>query len=154
MTDGDQRRPPAVSGVEPLHRDGRLAEPLATDLSALSPERAATALADRFVRTGYAEARVTDPEAVRRMIRRDCRRRGMRVRTLAAGHVVVAIDEDRHARWLTTEEGREHQRRVDAAMIDAMNRLDVTMPPSHPSGTSGPQPEATIHPLRPDPSET
>ncbi|HET7665442.1 MAG TPA: hypothetical protein VFK56_05075 [Mycobacterium sp.] len=142
------------SGIEPLHRDGRLAEPLATDLSALSPERAATALADRFVRTGYAEARVTDPDAVRRMIRRDCRRRGMKVRTLAAGNVVVAIDEERHARWLTTDEGRDHQARVDAAMIDAMNRLDATLPGSHPSGGSESQPEATVHRLRPDSPET
>src|SRR3954454_12189164 len=140
--------------VEPLHRDGRLAEPLATDLSALSPERAATALADRFVRTGYAEARVIDPDAVRRMIRRDCRRRGMTVRTLAAGNVVVAIDEERHARWLTTKEGRDHQRRVDAATIEAMNRLDVTLPSSHPSGRSGAQPEATGHRLGADPPPT
>lgn len=143
----DQPWRPGAS-LRPLHREGRLAEPLETDLSALSPEQAATALVDRFVRTGYAEARVADPDHVRRMIRRDCRRRGVRVRTLAAVDVLVVIDEERHRRWLATEEGRDHQRRMDAAMIEAMNRPEKPISGEQSRGRSPGASDATVHQLQ------
>ena len=86
-------------------------------LEHLSDELAAASLTDLFLRTGSAQARVNDPEAVRRLIRMDCRQRGCRVRTLSAHGVVVAYEDERYDALLRTEEGAaykaemEHRRR-------------------------------------------
>jgi hypothetical protein len=101
----------------------------------LSSEQAAVAMAELFRRTGSAQAHVTDPAAVRRLIRLDCRRRGMSVRTLAAKDIVVAYDEERRAQFLSTDEGKaleeEMNTRIEAAMqawLPKTSRLQVVRP--------------------------
>jgi len=110
--------------VQPLHRapttPGRR-----TDLRPLTAEQAATVLVDEFARTGCSEALVADPRAVRQLVRRDCRRRRLRVSTRLVGVTVVVVDDARHDRWLRTEEGREYARQRDDAMIAA---LEAAMP--------------------------
>lgn len=82
-------------------------------LRELTPEQAATALCELFLRTGVAHALVSDPDEVRRLARRDCRRRGIRRRTIAAGDVVV-LHDDKYDALLTIPDGQALLRR-DAA---------------------------------------
>jgi hypothetical protein len=112
----------AAADVQALHRASELDHPYAADLTHLSAEQAATALVDRFAKTGYAQADVADPVAVRRLIRRDCRQRNLRVQTHGIGAVVLAIDEDRNTEWLASPEGNDYQERMgDAALIALAN---------------------------------
>lgn len=53
------------------------------DLRHLTAQQAATAMCEHFRGTGCAQADVSDPAEVRRLARLDCRRRGIRVTTLA-----------------------------------------------------------------------
>jgi hypothetical protein len=118
VSDGD----PAVA-VRPLYRvsahPGRT-----TDLTGVSAERAATALVDEFARTGYAEARVADAETVRGLARTDCRRRGIRFRSLGVGATVAIFDEHRRGAWLETDDGKRDEQRANEAIVAALgNRL-------------------------------
>jgi hypothetical protein len=117
---GDER---AEADVQALHRAPELDHPFAADLARLSAEQAATALVDRFAKTGYAQADVVDPAAVRRLIRRDCRHRQLVVRTYVVGAVVVLIDEDRNAKWLASTEGAEYQAEMDDAALTAFSNV-------------------------------
>lgn len=110
--------------VQPLHR-AATTPGLRTHLHTLTAEQAATVLMNEFARTGYAEAQVIDPQVVRQLIRRDCRRRGLPVKTLCAGAAVAVIDEDRHERWLRTNDGAEYARQRDEAVTAA---LDLALP--------------------------
>jgi hypothetical protein len=65
----------ANAQVRALHRVTELECSFAADLTRLSAELAATAIVGRFAETGYAQADVADPAAVRKLIRRDCRQR-------------------------------------------------------------------------------
>lgn len=111
-----------VAPVVPLHQadlhTGRV-----VDLRSLSPEQAATALVDAFQRSGYAEAVVADLEATRDLVRRDCRRRRIRVQTIGAGARIVVLDDARHGRWLETPEGEAYKQRADQAVMDAMSAI-------------------------------
>jgi hypothetical protein len=88
-------------------------------LRQLTNEQAAVAISDLFRRTGSAQAHVLNPGEVRRLIRLDCRRRGVAVRTLAVNDIVVAYDEDRRAQFLETDEGHAYldatNERIEAA---------------------------------------
>lgn len=94
------------------------------DLRHLTAELAATAMCEHFGRTGCAQADVFDPAEVRRLARLDCRRRGIRVTTLAVGHVVVIFDDARHDSFMATPQGA---RAADAA-LEAMARVKATQP--------------------------
>ena len=124
--------------VQPMHR-APTTPGLRADLRALSPEQAATVLVDEFVRTGYAEAAVADPSRVRGLIRRDCRRRGLPVRTLSAGATVAVVDDERHERWLRTSKGQEYARQRDDAVSAA---LEAAMP-------NTPKPRPPLRPVDP-----
>lgn len=89
------------------------------DLRCLTPEQAATAMCELFRSTGCAQAGVSDPAEVRRLARLDCRRRGIRVTTLAVGNVVVIYDDDRHDAFMATPEGEQT---ADSA-IEALARV-------------------------------
>jgi hypothetical protein len=116
------------SQVVPLHRynlhTGRVA-----DLTHMSPEQAATVLVEAFQRTGYAEASVVDAERTRGLVRRDCRRRGLTVRTIGVGARVVIVDEARHDQWLETPDGRAYRDRVNDVINEAFAHL-VPKPPT------------------------
>lgn len=75
------------------------------DLRYLTAEQAATVMCEHFRATGSAQADVSDPAEVRRLIRLDCRRRRVRVCTLAVGRVVAVYDEARHDAFMATPEG-------------------------------------------------
>jgi len=76
--------------VLPLIGSGAHLDPLTSNsLRHLSAEQASTALTECFRTTGAAQAYVDEPDEVRRLARLDCRRRGIRVRTVAAGGLVV-----------------------------------------------------------------
>lgn len=100
-------------------------------LQDLTSELAAAALTDLFLRTGYAQARVSDPDRVRQLVRTDCRRRGCKVRTLGAHGVVVLHDEERHQAFLETCEGaayaEEMDRRVMAALPSYESRPELRL---------------------------
>ena len=126
-----------VAAVMPLHQvelhSGRVA-----DLRSLSTEQAATALVDAFLRTGYAEAVVTDLEATRGLVRRDCRRRHVRVQTIGSGARIVVLDTARHDRWLATPEGQVYKQRAEQAAVDAMAAIAPSAPrrlPPRPRGS-------------------
>lgn len=108
---------------------GRLPAGHVQSLEHLTDELAAAALTDLFLRTGSAQARVKDPEAVRRLIRRDCRQRGCRVRTIAAHGVVVAYEDERYEAFLATDAGEAYRREMEDRMLSAFSEL----PPSPPS---------------------
>lgn len=108
-----------AADVQALHRAPELDHPFAADLTHLAAEQAATALVDRFAKTGYAQADVADPVAVRKFIRRDCRRRQLSVRTYGVGAVVVAIDDSRHREWLDSSEGVEYESAQGDAALTA-----------------------------------
>lgn len=105
--------------VAPLHR-APSTPGVRADLRALSAEQSATVLVDEFARTGYAEGAVAGPQVVRQLVRRDCRRRALPVKTLSAGTIVAVIDEGRHEQWLGTTEGREYARQRDEALGAAL----------------------------------
>ncbi len=111
---------PAGAQVLSLHRLRDLDDSLAANLMTLSPEAAATAMVDRFAATGYIQADVVDPAAVRTLIRRDCRRRKIKVRTYGLGALVVAVDEARHDEWLASAEGVEYQNAQGDAALAAL----------------------------------
>ena len=67
----------------------------------------ATAMCEHFRRTGCAQADVSDPAEVRQLARLDCRRRGIRVTTLAVGYVVVIYDDERPDAFMATPEGEQ-----------------------------------------------
>lgn len=98
-----RRRPCAIrSDLVEEHPDVSLSfgepEPLpgmARDLRHLSAEQAATLLCDEFLRWGSGQATVLDPVEVRRLVRLDCRRRGVKVTTSAVGEIVVILNEER-----------------------------------------------------------
>jgi hypothetical protein len=96
----------------------------------LTSEQAAVAMAELFRRTGSAQAHVVDPPEVRRLIRLDCRRRGVGVRTLAANGIVVAYDEQRRADFLKTDEGQAYEEEMTARVETAMQVWSP--PPSKP----------------------
>jgi hypothetical protein len=118
------------AGVRALHRAGELERPFAADLRHLSAEQAATALIDRFVRTGYSQADVADPAAVRQLIRRDCRQRKLTVQTHAIGAVVIAVDEERNAKWLSSPEGIAYQDHMGDAALTALANVVSPRSPS------------------------
>lgn len=95
-----------------------------TGLQHLTPERAATYLCDLFRRTGSAQAYVSDPDEVRRLARQDCRRRGIRVRTLAVGEFVLIYNDERYDAFLATPDGvrysEEMLRRASQACAEWM----------------------------------
>jgi hypothetical protein len=68
---------------------------MARDLRHLSAEQAATLLCDELLRWGSGQATVVDPAEVRRLVRLDCRRRGVKVTTSAIGEIVVILNEQR-----------------------------------------------------------
>jgi hypothetical protein len=123
--DGDQAMhdEQAAADVRALHRAPELNHPFAADLTNLSAEQAATALVDRFAETGYAQADVADPVTVRKLIRRDCRRRQLPVRTYGVGAIVVAIDEDRNDTWLASPDGAEYQEQMSDAALAALSNI-------------------------------
>jgi len=77
-------------------------------------------MSDLFRRTGAAQAHVGDPAEVRRLIRLDCRRRGVSVRTIAVNDIVVAHDEQRRADFLLTDEGQAYEAEMTARIEEAM----------------------------------
>jgi hypothetical protein len=113
--------------VRPLHR-ASVTPGLTTDLMSMSAEQAATALVDEFARTGHAEAWVVDAETVRGLARTDCRRRGLRFRSVAVGATLAIFDDERHGAWLETAEGTSYRKRADEAIIAV---LEDTFPTSH-----------------------
>jgi hypothetical protein len=123
VTEAGKRR----GELKPLHRDARVGGPFRANLLNLSPEQAATALMDRFVTTGCAEAEVADPDQVRTLLRRDCRRRRLRMRTLAVGNLVLLIDDERHAKWLATPDGRRYREQANDAIVEA---ITAQIPPT------------------------
>jgi hypothetical protein len=78
---------------------------------------------DRFARTGYAQADVADPAAVRQLIRRDCRQRKLVVQAHAVGAVVIVVDEERNAKWLSSPEGIAHQDQMNDAALAALSNV-------------------------------
>lgn len=121
--------------VVPIHRanlhSGRVA-----NLAHLSLEQAATALVEAFQRTGYAEATVSDLDRTRSLVRRDCRRRRLKVQTIAAGSRIVVMDESRHDRWLQIPEGQAYQERAEEMVMDALSGLAPKGPrPRGPQGS-------------------
>jgi ferric-dicitrate binding protein FerR (iron transport regulator) len=113
------------SEVRALHRAAELERPFAADLRHLSAEEAATALVDRFARTGYAQADVEDLVTVRRLIRRDCRQRSLKVQTFGVGAVVVAVDEERNSEWLASIDGIEYQNQMGDAALAALANVKL-----------------------------
>lgn len=89
-------------------------------LEHLSSENAAAALIDLFLRTGSAQARVADPDEVRRLVRLDCRRRGCRFRTLGA-HGVVLCEDERYEAFLASEDGAAHSAEMQRRMLSAFS---------------------------------
>lgn len=81
-------------------------------------------MCEHFRSTGCAQADVCDPAEVRRLARLDCRRREIRIRTLAVGHVVVIVDDERQDSLMTTPEGA---RAADAA-LESMARVKAAQP--------------------------
>lgn len=51
------------------------------------------------------------------------------MRTLAAGDIVLAIDQQRHERWLATDDGQAYLRDVDAAILAALPLPPVPQSP-------------------------
>ena len=92
----------------------------------LTPEQAATAMCGHFRRTGCAQAEVSEPAEVRRLSRLDCRRRGIRIKTLAVGDVVVIYDDERRSAFVATPEGQAAD-----ATLEAMTRFKARHPSSH-----------------------
>lgn len=90
----------------------------------LTPEQAATAMCEHFRRTGCAQAEVSDPAEVRRLARLDCRRRSIRVKTLAVGDVVVIYDDHRRNTFMTTPEGQ----RTVGITLEAIERFKSRHP--------------------------
>jgi UDP-N-acetylenolpyruvoylglucosamine reductase len=126
-----------VAQVVALHQadlhSGRVA-----NLADLSAEQAATALVEAFQRTGYAEAVVSDLERTRSLVRRDCRRRRLKVQTIGAGSRIVVMDEARHDRWLSTPDGEAYKQRADRAAVEAMSAILPSEPrplPPRPRGS-------------------
>jgi len=99
----------ASADVQALHRAPELDRPFASDLTRLSAEKAATDLVDRFAKTGYAQADVADPVAVKEDHPPRLSQTSAPVRTYGVSAVVVAVDEDRNAAWLASPEGAEYQ---------------------------------------------
>lgn len=114
------KRNPAGARVLALHRLRDLDDSLAANLMTFSAEEAATAMLDRFVATGYIQADVVDPAAVRTLIRRDCRRRRVKVRTYGLGTLVVAVDDARHDEWLDSADGVAYQTAQGDAALAAL----------------------------------
>lgn len=90
-----------------------------TSLAALLAEHAA-------VRLG---AHVTDTESVRQLVRRDCRRRGVKVRTFATHNIIVVYDDARRDAFLETEEGQAHADAMTERMLHAFDDLIPDPPP-------------------------
>ena len=108
------------------------------NLADLTAEQAATVLMEAFQRTGYAEAMVCDLERTRSLVRRDCRRRRLRVQTIGVGSRIVVMDETRHERWLETPDGQAYRQRTQLAITDAMSALlpeGPKEPPLRPLGS-------------------
>lgn len=66
---------------------------MARNLRHLSAEQAATLLCADLLRRGAGQAAVVNPDEVRRLVRLDCRRRGVKVTTSAVGQIVVILNE-------------------------------------------------------------
>lgn len=109
-----------------------------------SSEQAAVALAELFRRTGSAQARVTDPAAVRRLVRLDCRVRGVAVRTHAAHGVVLGWDDARREVFLATPDGRVYEAEMQQRIVGVL----TAVPPSPPRRLRVVKPATT--PRRPD----
>jgi hypothetical protein len=109
------------------------------DLSELSAEQAATALMAAFQSTGYAEAfDVFEVERTRDLVRRDCRRRRLKVQTIGVNGRIVVMDESRHEHWLETPAGQAYKNRADQAALSAMSALAPSGPrrlPPRPAGS-------------------
>ena len=122
----DERR----AEVVPLHQ-AELHSGHVADLTDLTAEQAATVLMEAFQRTGYAEAMVSDLDWTRNLVRRDCRRRRLKVQTIGVGSRIVVMDETRHETWLETPDGQAYRQRTEHALIDAMSAI-VPKGPKHP----------------------
>lgn len=90
----------------------------------VTPEQAATAMCEHFRRTGCAQAEVSEPAEVRRLSSRDCRRRGIRIKTLAVGDVVVIYDDERRNAFAATPEGK----RASDVTLEAITRFRARHP--------------------------
>ncbi len=86
----DEHRDVSLSFGEPEPVPG-----MARDLRHLSAEQAATLLCKELLRWGSGQATVVDPAEVRRLVRLDCRHRGVKVTTSAVGEIVVILNEER-----------------------------------------------------------
>ena len=80
-----------------------------------------------FRMTGAAQANVNDPDEVRRLARLDCRRRGIRVRTLSVGDLVVVYDDDRYAEFLKTPQGEQYMAEMNRRLHSAFTSI---LPPA------------------------
>lgn len=98
-------------------------------LEHLTAEQAAVALTDLFLRTGSAQARVNDPDQVRRLVRRDCRRRAVSVRTLSVENVVVVHEDHRYEAFIATAEGAVYQDEMEERVRHAMAKILPTSLP-------------------------
>ena len=114
----DERRAEVVS----LHQ-GELHSGHVANLADLTAEQAATVLMEAFQRTGYAEAMVSDLDRTRSLVRRDCRRRRLKVQTIGVGSRIVVMDETRHEHWLETPDGQAYRQRTERAIMDAMSAV-------------------------------
>ncbi len=103
--------------------EGRLTPGAAVDLRDLNAEQAVVSMCELFYATGTAQALLRDPDEVRRLVRLDCRRRGIRVRTFAAGNIVVLHDDDRYHAFLSTPRGREYQADVNLRVAASFEAL-------------------------------
>ena len=108
-------------------------------LEHLSTEQAAVALVDLFLRTGSAQAHVTDTESVRKLVRRERRRRGAKVRTFATHNIIVVYDDARRDAFLETEEGQAY---ADAMTQRMFHAFDDLVPDPTPRLRAVPPPDA------------
>ena len=92
---------------------------MARDLRHLSAEQAATLLCADLLRRGAGHATVADPAEVRRLVRRDRRRRGVKVTTSAVGDTVVIVNEERLDAF---RDSPDWERAEEAALI-ALDRV-------------------------------